>query len=830
MTSSVLGIDAQTGLRVELPKTSRLQGLYIIGIQGYGKSGLIENLIIQDIKQNIGACVLDPHGELIGHVLARLDPKYEKNVILLDMTVEKYFFGLNLFACPNPTSDREIAKTLSQVLHVFEKAYGINRDTPLMYDLLYNSAYVLIANPGYTMIDIRLLLTNETCRKKLLRNVLNSDVRSFWERWDDPKLKSPKDQQTDSQTILNKLNDFSHDPLRYIVGQSTSTLNLVQIMEERKILLVKLDPTLENASSLLGSILIALILRAAYVRPSQKQFNLYADEFQRFATVDCATLLEEARKYGIATTIAHQNRGQLDAGNKQLETNLKDRTRSVANLIAFKINSKDADELAGEFDTTPIRTKKVKKMRTEPVYRKWNEEVWKSNEAEQAYTEVETAWQQAVTKLTAIQNQLWTIGSGLDEALHYSWKEASSETKAEMRRELLQALANNAPLTPNRHAWDRLFELPVAYFFEDIGIRPYWLSKSGKPDTEYYPPNQLTRRGLVRLGKRLQKTITVKGKLAGRTVTVYQEGYYLKTAAAVPYCAFARTLLPYYSSSPIKEIEAELLRELVPLLTPVYEQTLFWFTINPDFLITQNGEDACLALCQPPELGAERDIRPPGIVASWYPGWWLWPSYGSWDAEATFPDALSWLRTKVQKLLAQQTAYQSEVEALLKQKQGAWTSGRHTIERSDYLGEQPAKDWPVNDPSSRSEVQWYDEVEELDQTPAQRRDELANELVKLPLYTARVKITTQAGVAEHTIKTLDPKQQPDRPLFGQALHERLSRIKEQNIQDEYVRERARVEEEIRLRQEQCLQMPQLPGKQTPLPPEDEPPIFRRPPK
>src|SRR6266568_2119268 len=143
MTYSVLGIDTQTGQRVELPKASRLQGLYIIGIQGYGKSGLIENLIIQDIKQNIGVCVLDPHGELIDHVLARLDPKYEKNVILLDMTVEKYFFGLNLFACPNPTSDREIAKTLSQVLHVFEKAYGISPDTPLMYDLLYNTAYVL---------------------------------------------------------------------------------------------------------------------------------------------------------------------------------------------------------------------------------------------------------------------------------------------------------------------------------------------------------------------------------------------------------------------------------------------------------------------------------------------------------------------------------------------------------------------------------------------------------------------------------------------------------------------------------------------------------------
>jgi hypothetical protein len=122
-------------------------------------------------------------------------------------------------------------------------------------------------------------------------------------------------------------------------------------MDERKILLVRLDARLESVTSLIGSMIIALLLNAAYSRTDldvkkRKQFNVYADEFQRFATEDFATLLTEARKFGIATTIAHQMREQLDAQNKGA-------TLNVANLIVLKISGKDAEELAAEFDSTP---------------------------------------------------------------------------------------------------------------------------------------------------------------------------------------------------------------------------------------------------------------------------------------------------------------------------------------------------------------------------------------------------------------------------------------------------------------------------------------------
>ena len=186
MTFSKLGTDLQSGQIVELPKASRLQGLYLIGIQGTGKSGLIENLIMQDIKQQIGVCVLDPHGELIEHVIARLEPKHEKEVILLDITNEDYPFGLNLFTCSHPQSPKAVQEVVDQVMHIFEKL-GVSYDTPLILEYLYNCTYTLIANPGYTMADIPLLLSDNRCRQKLTANVTDTDVLLFWRQFDQMK-------------------------------------------------------------------------------------------------------------------------------------------------------------------------------------------------------------------------------------------------------------------------------------------------------------------------------------------------------------------------------------------------------------------------------------------------------------------------------------------------------------------------------------------------------------------------------------------------------------------------------------------------------------------
>src|SRR6266700_1552424 len=366
--------DKQIGKekQVRLPKLSRLLGLSVIGMQRMGKSGLFEELIIQDVKQGIGVCVLDPHGELIDHVIARLpDKTAEEKVVYLDITDYQYPFGLNLFECSNATNPIEVQRTVDQVMHIFEKLFGVSRNTPLILQYLRNCAYTLVANPGYTMAEIPLLLTDKNCRQKLVANVKKQQVLMFWRDYDSMP---PSEQRIARSPILRRVNEFLQDLTFPIVGQAQTTIDLRQIMHEGKILLVKLSAKVESVSSLIGSLMIALLLNAAYNRPAQRrQFHLYADEFQRFATEDFATLLEEARKFGIATTVAHQNRGQLNSANEQLETNLKDRTRSVANLVVFKVNSKDADDLAGEFNVIPSVAEPVFEHDMQPIYEFWEE-------------------------------------------------------------------------------------------------------------------------------------------------------------------------------------------------------------------------------------------------------------------------------------------------------------------------------------------------------------------------------------------------------------------------------------------------------------------------
>lgn len=348
MTSSNLGMDTKTNGRVQILKSARLPGLYIIGSTGTGKTGLLENLIIQDIKQAIGICLLDPHGDLTNAVLSRLPPDREQDVVFLDISDEDYPFGLNLFACQTPQSARAVQYVVDQVMHIFEKLFAVSRDTPLLIEYLRACTHTLVANPGYTMADIPLLLTNEACRKTFLGNVRDAEIRRFWEEYDSMSL---KDQREERSGILRRVREFLQPLTINLVGQANTTINLRAIMDAGKILLVKLDARLESVTSLIGSVIVAQLLNAAYSRTDlpvnkRRQFHLYADEFQRFATDDFATLLTEARKFGIGTSIAHQFRDQLDKANRGA-------TLSVANLVVFRVSGQDGEELAKAFDATP---------------------------------------------------------------------------------------------------------------------------------------------------------------------------------------------------------------------------------------------------------------------------------------------------------------------------------------------------------------------------------------------------------------------------------------------------------------------------------------------
>jgi hypothetical protein len=348
---SILGTDFRNGRGVAISQKARQQGLYIIGANGTGKSTLLANLILTDIRGGLGACLIEPHGDLTNTVLAGIPDSRLKDVILLDMTDSEYPFGLNLFQCGEPRTIREMALTANFVQHVFEKIWGVGTDTPRLMQVLRAVTRTLIENPGTTFAEIPLLFSSDTVREKMVANLTNTEIISFWE---DYNRKSPYHRDEYVESTKNKIKSFLDEPMiKNIVAQSKTTIYFRKIMDEGKILLVKLSPQFEESSMLIGAIIIGQLLLAAWSRgdiPEEKrrQFNLYCDEYQRFATSDFATLISEARKFRIATTLSHQTLSQLDEANRAAAA-------AAANMIVFRVSGEDGKTLAKNFDTTPTK-------------------------------------------------------------------------------------------------------------------------------------------------------------------------------------------------------------------------------------------------------------------------------------------------------------------------------------------------------------------------------------------------------------------------------------------------------------------------------------------
>src|SRR6266699_2143012 len=359
MTYSTLGIDTHTGQRVTIHKSSRLQGLAIIGLQGTGKTVVLKHLANQDGIQGIGFCLLDPHGDFTDDVVSVLPADREKDVISLDLTDYRYPFGINLFTCSDPSNQEIVSAAASRVMHIFKRLWGkggvVVEDAwgVTLEELLWNTTLTFLEASKHmvlTMAEIPLFLTNAAFRTRVVSHITNRHVKDYWLR--KYNLLSEKDQREETRSTLNRVNAFLTQPIvEGIVGQARTTIDFRTIMDERKILLIKLSKRHEAVTALIGCMVIAEFLNAAYSRADlpvhkRKQFHIYADEYQNFATEDFATLLEEGRKFAIGTTFAHKNLGQI-------EFSLRERTRSVPNLAVFKVNSNDAAALAGEFDITP---------------------------------------------------------------------------------------------------------------------------------------------------------------------------------------------------------------------------------------------------------------------------------------------------------------------------------------------------------------------------------------------------------------------------------------------------------------------------------------------
>jgi type IV secretory system conjugative DNA transfer VirD4/TraG family protein len=347
--STVLGPDCETGEPVTISLKERLLGLYVIGATGTGKTTLDLNMILSDIHQKRGVFLVEPHSDLTRAVIAAMPEEQLKDVIYLDLTDSTSSFGLNFFESPAGADVTEVAKIASFVMHVFEKVWNVGTETPRLQQVLRNTTRVLIENPGMTFAEIPLLLWEDGVREKLVRHVSNTHTRLFWSQYN---KKVPRDREELTASTINKVDAYLNEPLiARIVSQSTSTIDFRRIMDEGKILLVNLSPQLEEASRLIGAVLIGRLLMAAFSRSdtperNRRPFMLYCDEFQRFATSDFATFLAEARKFKIGTTISNQTLQQLDDLNRATAL-------QAGSLVVFRVSGEDSKFLAPSFDATP---------------------------------------------------------------------------------------------------------------------------------------------------------------------------------------------------------------------------------------------------------------------------------------------------------------------------------------------------------------------------------------------------------------------------------------------------------------------------------------------
>jgi hypothetical protein len=345
-----LGTEVRCNQPVELSTAGRRQGTYVLGINGTGKSTLLLNIALEDIRAGDGLCLLDPHGDLIEEVITRVPPERADDVILFDPADIDYPFGLNLFECPDRDDPRFVDRVCSEIVLTFKKLFP-DFWGPRMEDLIRHSVLTLIATPDCTLLDMLPLLTDEDARRRYVSRTNDPIIRHYWGQ------AFPENKRTQGEWVsssLNKIGRFLTNPvIRNIVAQPRSSFDFRNIMDEGKVLLVNLSKGQlgEDNSALLGSVLVGKILIAALSRAEvqverRRPFHLIVDEYHSFATESFPTLQSEGRKFAIDTIVAHQYRDQLD----QLSCGS---TLNVGNFVLFRLTGRDAREMAMQFDNTP---------------------------------------------------------------------------------------------------------------------------------------------------------------------------------------------------------------------------------------------------------------------------------------------------------------------------------------------------------------------------------------------------------------------------------------------------------------------------------------------
>ena len=337
------GINHQFGML----RFDRSRHVYIIGQTGAGKSGLLELFALSDIFHNQGYAIIDPHGDFAIDNMKFIPGDRLQDVVYFNPADTAYPLGFNPLEVTDPNMKTNIS---SEVIGVLKRMFGDSWGPRLEYILRY-TILALLDRPDTTMLDITRMLTDKKFRKETLSYCTDTVVMQFWNvefaSWNDKFVAEAV------APVLNKVGAFTANPIiRNIIGQPHSTFNIREIMDQGKILIVNLSKGLigEDNAAILGAFLVTKIQLAAMSRSDipdirdRRPFYLYVDEFQNFATDSFATILSEARKYGLNLTVANQYISQMtDTVRDAVFGN-------VGTMICFRVSADDAPILAKQFE------------------------------------------------------------------------------------------------------------------------------------------------------------------------------------------------------------------------------------------------------------------------------------------------------------------------------------------------------------------------------------------------------------------------------------------------------------------------------------------------
>jgi energy-coupling factor transporter ATP-binding protein EcfA2 len=353
MNEETITYFAQTDARSKrvnfgIKAKDRTKHVYVIGKTGMGKSTLLENMAVQDIKNGEGMAFIDPHGKSADLLLEYVPPERIKDVIYFAPFDTDYPISFNVLESVDPDKRHLV---VSGLMSTFKKIW-LDAWSARMEYILTNTLLALLEYPGATLLGVNRMLAEKDFRKDVVDHVTDISVRSFWTK----EFASYTDRTVAEAVpaIQNKIGQFTANALiRNMIGQPKSSFDIREMMDDRKIIIINLSKGRigESNANLLGGMLITKIYLAALSRADVPErvlrtlpnFYLYVDEFQSFANESFADILSEARKYKLNLTIAHQYIEQMEEEVRAAVFG------NVGTMIIFRVGAYDAEILEKEF-------------------------------------------------------------------------------------------------------------------------------------------------------------------------------------------------------------------------------------------------------------------------------------------------------------------------------------------------------------------------------------------------------------------------------------------------------------------------------------------------